>query len=116
MQSNLAVNETAKTITGSLKFIEGGLAASGYLAGDGHFMAVKFSGAAFDNATSIKVGLTNSVSSGLVEAINDPDRNGVFKITNKDTQDFKVEVTIDGVTTSKTYSLDGLVLEEADDT
>jgi hypothetical protein len=114
MQSNLVVNETTKTITGTLKFITGVFVAvsDGSIPGDGHFIALKFSGAAFDNATSIKVGITNSVSPELVEVIDNPYRNCAFKISNKDYQDFKVEVTVDGVTTSKTYSLAGLVIED----
>ena len=46
------------------------------------------------NATSVKVGLDPSQSSGLVEIIDDPDKNGVFKITDKDTQVFLT--TVDG--------------------
>jgi len=64
-------------------------------------------------ATSVKVGLDPSQSSGLVEIINDPDKNGVFKITNKDTQVFKV-VTTDGTqTNTQTFDLSGLTLETA---
>jgi len=57
--------------------------------------------------------MTPSQSSGLVEIINDPDKNGVFKVTNKDAQKFTV-VTSDGINkTVKYYDLSGLTVEGA---
>ena len=97
-------------ITGTLDFIEGGLASSGPLAGDGHFLALKFNAEDWDKFTSVKVGLDPSAGTGLVEIIDDPDKNGVFKIADNN-QIFKV-VASDGVdTVTTTYSLAGLVLE-----
>lgn len=80
MQSDLSVS--GDTITGTLKFIEGGLAESGPLAGDGHFMALKFLpvNGEWSDFDSVKVGLDPSQGTGLVEILNDPDKNGVFKI------------------------------------
>lgn len=80
MQTDVAV--TGNKITGSLKFIEGGLSPDGPLAGDGHFLALHWSDPDV-KATSLKVGLVPS-SSGMepVECIDDTDRNGVFKITS----------------------------------
>lgn len=52
-----------------------------------------------------------SQGSGLVEIIDDPDKNGVFKVTNKDLQSFKVVTTIDSEEYVKTYNLIGLVCE-----
>lgn len=64
-------------------------------------------------ATSVKVGMDPSQGSGLVEIINDPDKNGVFKVTDKDTQTFVVESS-DGVrTTRQTFNLSGLSVETA---
>lgn len=65
-------------VTGSLKFIEGGLAPSGPLSGDGYFLALKWS-APSANATSLKVSLVNGHMAPQ-EAIDDPDRDVVFKI------------------------------------
>ena len=98
-------------IKGTLKYIEGGLAESGPLAGDGYFLALQW--ADIDaHATSLKVGLQPSLGTGLVEAINDPDHNGVFKILN-DSQDFIV-VTSDGThTLTQTFDLTGLTLQSA---
>ena len=76
-------------ITGSLTFIEGGLAQTGPLAGDGYFLALKFdnfsTGLTYAN---VKVGLNPTEGTGLVTL--DSDKNAVFKIANKDVQ--KVEV------------------------
>ena len=110
MQSNIAIDEYNK-FSGTLKFIEGGLAQSGPLAGDGYFLAFKFEHFD-DDATSVLVGLDPSEGTGLVEILTDPDKNGVFKITNKNTQKFKV-VTTDGTNTvTSVYDLSGLVLEQ----
>lgn len=109
MQSGVTVADGA--ITGTLKFIAGGLAASGPLAGDGNFLALKF----VDNneADSIKVGLVPSASGmALVEL--DEDMNGVFKVTGEvggEQQIFKVVTTKDGVSKTQIFDLTGLVLE-----
>ena len=73
-------------------------------------MVLKFSDLDPD-ATSVKVGLDPSVSSGLVEIINDPDKNGVFKVTDKNDQVFVV-VSSDGVHSHRQeYDLSGLTIE-----
>lgn len=59
----------------------------------------------------MKVGLQPSQGSGLVEIINDPDKNGVFKITDKDTQKFVVVITDGTQTTTQEFDLSGLELE-----
>lgn len=107
-QTNVAVADGK--ITGTLAFIEGGLASSGPLAGDGNFLALKFSADDWNDFTSVKVGLDPSAGTGLVEIKDDPDKNGVFKIANNN-QKFKVVAT-DGVDTiTTTYDLSQLVLE-----
>ena len=108
MQNNVVVS--GNQILGTLKFIEGGIAETGPLSGDGYFIALQFSN--FDDrTTSCRVGLNPSQQTGLVEIIDDPDKNGVFKVTNKDTQNFEV-VTSDGThTTTDVYDLSGLVLD-----
>lgn len=94
-----------------MKFIEGGLAESGPLAGDGNFLALKFTADDWSDYTSVKVGLNPSQGTGLVEVINDPDKNGVFKITDTETQMFEIICTDGTNRVSKTYSLRDLVLE-----
>lgn len=106
-QSDIDVIDNA--ITGSLFFIEGGLSPSGPLAGDGYFLALKFSDLDPD-ATSVKVGLDPSKGTGLVEIINDPDKNAVMKIDNKDEQVFKV-VSSNGTSShTQVFDLSGLEL------
>lgn len=98
-------------ITGTLKYVEDGVADSGPLAGAGNFLAIKFTAEDWGDYTSVKVGLDPSIETGLVELINDPDKDGVFKITDKDSQNFQVVVS-DGTTTSTfSYDLSGLVCE-----
>lgn len=111
MQSNIVVADNA--ITGTLKFIENGIANSGPLAGSGNFLALKFIDE--NNADSIKVGLVPSASNmELVEL--DSDMNGVFKISgeiNSIQQVFKVVTTLNGVSKTQTFDLTGLTLEES---
>lgn len=109
MQDDVVVGDDG--ITGTLYFIEGGLSPSGPLAGDGYFLALKFTDLD-ENATSVKVGLDPSAGTGLVEIIDDPDKNGVFKISDKDNQVFKIVSSSEGHKTTKTYSLKGLVLDD----
>lgn len=98
---------SGKKITGTLKYLDDGPIA-GYW-GAGNFLALKF--ADLDpNATSIKVGLNPSQGSGLVEIIGDPDMNGVFKITDKDVQKFRVVITDGHMTKTTDYDLSDLTV------
>lgn len=89
---------------------------SGALATDwgaGNFMALKFSDID-PRAVSVKVGLDESVSSGLVEILGDPDMNGVFKVTDKDAQVFVVESwDSEGNVERQTFDLSGLTVEDS---
>jgi len=106
MQSDVIVSDNA--ITGTLKKLETGDLVDAW--GEGYFLALRFSDIP-ESATSVKVGLDPSYGNGLVEIINDPDRNGAWRITSPSDQVFKV-VTTDGTNTvEKTYDLSGLVLE-----
>jgi len=106
MQSNIVV--TSDAITGTLKYLSSGQLVTDW--GAGYFLALKFSDMDA-KATSVKVGLEPSQSSGLVEL--DADKNGVFKITDKNAQKFVV-VSSDGSNTfTQYYDLSGLVLQNA---
>ena len=110
MQSDVTVTDGA--ITGTLKFIEGGLSPDGPLAGDGYFLALKWNDPQ-TSVTSLKVGLKPS-STGMepVECIDDTDRNGVFKITDTTNQRLMF-VQSDGTHKNVQYfSLSGLTLED----
>jgi len=98
---------TGNTITGTLKYLDEGAIPTTW--GEGNFMVLKFTpptGATYQN---IKVGMWPSEGSGMVPL--DADLNGVFKVTDKNAQDFRVETTINGVTVQKTYDLSGLTCE-----
>ena len=105
LQSNVVVS--GNKITGTLNFIEGGLAESGPLAGDGYFLALRWNDPA-ENITSLKIGLVPSASNmAQVEAIDDTDRNGVFKIT--DTSQKILFTLSDGENTKvQTFDISGL--------
>lgn len=107
MQTALTVG--ANAITGTLKYLTSGDLVDTW--GAGYFMALKFTGIPA-SATSVLVGLDPSEGSGLVEIINDLDKNGAFKVSNKSTQKFKVVATDGTNTVTKTYDLSGLTLAD----
>ena len=90
MQTNIAVS--GNKITGTLKYLAEGQLVTDW--GAGNFLALKFT--VPEQATSCRVGLDPSEGSGLVEL--DEDKDGVFKITDNETQKFVI-VTTDGVHT-----------------
>ena len=108
MQSDVTV--TGNRISGTLNFIEGGLA-PGTLSGDGYFIALKWSNPD-QRATSLLVGLNPSAGSGLQECIDDTDRNGVFKISST-SQKLKIISSNSSKKTEQTFDLSGLVLAPA---
>ncbi len=102
-------------ITGTLKYYSDSTKALVHDWGAGNFLAVKFTNIDAD-ATSVLVGLEPSAGDGLVELIDDPDKNGVFKITDKNTQKFKVVQSTKGsdgstYTNVQTFDLSGLTCE-----
>ena len=109
MQTGIVVADGA--ITGTLKFIEGGIA-PGVLSGDGNFMFLKFVDK--NDADSVKVGLVPSAGTGMVEL--DSDMNAVFKVAGVyegKQQVLKIETTKDGIVKTQTFDLTGLVLENS---
>ena len=106
MQEDVEITDDA--ITGTLKYLDSGDLVTTW--GAGNFMALNFVDNDFSKYSSVKVGMDPSQSSGLVEIINDPDKNGVFKVINKDTQVFKI-VSTDAETgeiNTQTFDLSGL--------
>lgn len=109
LQSSIAVANNR--ITGTLKYVSSGALANDW--GAGNFIALKFTDIDED-ATSVLVGLEPSEGSGLVELINDPDKNGVFKVTDKDTQKLVVFSRDDnGHGFIQRFDLSGLTLNTA---
>ena len=110
MQSS--VNVANGAITGTLKYmkVDNGITS---VWGKGNFLCLDFSAADWSAYSSVMVGLDNSVSGKLVDVLPDPDKNGVFKITNKETQRFVIVATsADGRQVHKQYfDLRGLLCE-----
>lgn len=100
----------AGKISGTLSYIENGLAPSGYLSGSGNFLALHLDSEDWDIYTSVKVGLYPSEGSGMVEILSDEEKICVGKITSND-QVFMVESTDGTLTKTDVYSLSDLVLE-----
>lgn len=104
MQTGLTVS--GKNITGTLHFIEGGVAPSGPLAGDGYFMFLKFANA--PEGVKVRVGLNPTYGTGAVEL--DSDMNAVMKVASTD-QKFEVVYGTGADIAKDIYSLSGLILE-----
>lgn len=83
---------------------------AGPLAGDGYFLALKWSQPQ-TGVTSLLVGLQPSAETGLVEAINDPDRNIVAKIADKN-QKFIFWQKNATKSTKQVFDLTGLTFED----
>ena len=74
-------------------------------------MAVKFSDIDPD-ATSLKVGIVpSSIGADLVEAIDDPDHNAVFRVTDPATQKVVLVLSDSETTKRQEYALTALTLE-----
>ena len=104
MQSGITAANGA--ITGTLKYIASGAIADDW--GAGNFICLKFPDADIENCT-VKVGLNPSQGSGLVEL--DSDKNGVFKVTDKDAQQFVVVQRKGDAVTVQSFDLSGLTCE-----
>lgn len=108
LQSNVVVS--GNKFSGYLKYITTGSLPPTW--GNGNFLAAKFLNIP-STATKCMVGLEPSQGSGLVDIIDDPDKNGTFKITDPTQQKLIVETTINGVVNRQEYDLSGLVCEAA---
>ena len=109
VQSNVTVADNA--ITGTSKYVGSGALADGW--GAGNFVALSLYDNDFTGLTSVKIGLEPSAGAGLQEIMSDPDKAGVFKITDKYNQKFVVIQTNGKDTVKQKYSLSGLTLENA---
>lgn len=103
MQSDIEVVDDK--FTGTLKYLDSGELVTTW--GAGNFIALKFE--VPDVATSCKVGLEPSRGSGLVEL--DEDKDGVFKVSDKDGQKFVVVTTDGEYTLTQKFDMSELVCE-----
>lgn len=106
MQTGLTVADGA--ISGTLKFIAGGITPTGTLSGDGNFMALKFIDTNDVAPEDIKVALVPS-STGMEPIPLDSDMDGVFKVTSTE-QVLKVITKKNGVEKTQIFDLSGLTL------
>lgn len=98
-------------VTGTSKWLSGDNAIT-QVWGAGNFIVLKWSDID-PKATSIKVGLEPSAGTGMVECYEDLDRNGLFKITNKNVQKFKLIVSNGQHSRVQYLDLSGLTLATA---
>lgn len=99
-------------ITGTLSYIDSGALADKW--GAGYFFAVSLDKPEnhWEYYDSVLIGMDPSEGSGLIEIIDDPDKAGVFKVTDKDTQSFVVRATGFTGSVEQTFDLSELVLLE----
>lgn len=110
MQTNVAVSNGK--VTGTLKYVDSGALAHDW--GAGNFLVLKWTDPD-QHAESLKVGLNPSEGSGLIECIDDTDRNGVFKITDPEKQKFIVLSAGTGYgSTRQEFDLSELVLQKGE--
>lgn len=108
MQSGVSI--TNGNASGTLKYLSGSNAITNKW-GEGNFIALKFSASSWSNYTSVKVGLEPSQGSGFAELIDDPDKNGIFKVTNKDIQRIKIIAVGNSGEVAQYIDLSGLTCE-----
>lgn len=104
MQTGITVS--GGKITGTLKKLTTG-PIPGYW-GEGYFMALDFTD--IPEGATVKVGFNPTYGSGFVEL--DEDHNGVFKVTDKDSQLFYVITEKNGEETREHFILSGLTLSD----
>lgn len=107
MQEDVTVS--GQYISGTLKYLDSGQLVTDW--GEGYFLALNFTDL-IDGAVT-KVGLVPSASSMPLQEL-DADHDGVFKITNKDVQEFVVQTTKGDKKRTDRYYLTTLVLEDTD--
>lgn len=108
MQSGVVID--GNKITGTLKYLSGSNAITDVW-GEGNFLALSFPTLPV-GATSVKIGLDPSAGAGLVELVDAQDNTfGTFKITDPKAQLLITKTVKDGLTSTKSYDLSGLVCE-----
>lgn len=107
MQTDVTID--GQYIKGTLKYLDTGAIPAVW--GPGYFMCLQFDDIPED--AIVKVGMSPSANGmPLIEL--DEDKNGVFKVTDKNTQTFKVMTVRGSDTKMDTYYLSTLVLEDTD--
>ena len=105
-QIQTGVTVSGQYISGTLHKLTSGQLVTDW--GQGYFLGLDF--ADIPEGATVKVGLVPSQGSGFVAL--DEDHNGVFKITDKNAQVFKVITTKGDQRVTDTYYLSTLTLED----
>ena len=106
LQENVSV--VGGKVFGTLKKVTTGQLVTDW--GEGYFIALKWT--CDSDATSLKVGLVPSEGSGLVECVDDADRDGVIKVTDPARQKLVIITSNCNTSKTQTYDLSNLVLAE----
>ena len=106
LQENVSIN--GNKIYGKLKFVATGSLPTTWH--NNYFLALDFITIPLD-ATSVKVGLDPSKGSGLVEIIDDPDKNGAFSIDPAGGQRFVIKTTTPEGVETQVFDLSNLKFE-----
>ena len=106
MQNDIVVD--GYNITGTLKYIEGGITPTGTLSGSGYFIALKFSD--IPSGATVQTAVSPTQGSGFVTL--DADLDCVYKISNIYQQKIIVRVIgANGGITEHIYNLDNITLD-----
>lgn len=108
MQENVSI--TGNNVAGTLKYLSGSNPITDVW-GEGNFFAFTLADNDFTGLDSVKVGIQPTQGTGLVEIINDPDKNGIVKVGDKNTQKFIVEQKKGSQVKRQVYDLSGLICE-----
>lgn len=108
MQDDVTVSNGK--ITGTLKYFDTPGAIVEHW-GAGNFLALKFTAEDWAAYDEVLVGLNPSAGSGFVDVLPDPDKNGIWKISDTESQVFEIICKKGDNRVSRTYDLNGLVLE-----
>lgn len=109
LQDDISIS--GNNVSGTLKFLSGSNPITDHW-GEGNFFAFQLSADDWTDYTSVKVGVDPSQGSGLVEIIDDPDKNGIVKIADKNVQKFMIVATDGKKTKKQVYDLSGLTIED----
>lgn len=108
LQSDVSISDGV--ISGTLNYLGTDNAITSVW-GYGNFLALKFSATDWNAYDDVLVGLSPSAGSGMASIKNDPDKNGIFKIGDKDGQILQVVKVKGGVRFIDNYRLSGLTLQ-----
>ena len=100
------VTISGNSIKGKLKYLDTGDIVTE--TGAGYYIALDLSDNDFTELTSVKVGMSPSAGSEMVELVGETNQYGAFKVSNKFNQKFVIVQTDGTNTKTQTYDLSQL--------